>query len=129
MGRPRKPSAVRDLEGNRSKTPIPKEPELQGIPSVEHASRTADEFFRFMKAECYWLKRADSPALKRLSDLQEKFWLASDIADVNAMTKLAAAIDRASSRLGLSPVDRSRLLEAPKEKPDETEERFFKVTG
>src|SRR5690349_17897589 len=119
MGRHRKPSDERNLEGNRSKTEIPPEPELHGFPEVEHASRTAEEFFRFIAAECHWLKRADSPALARLADLQEKYWQASAEANVSDMVKLAAAYDRAASRLGLSPVDRTKLLVAPKEKPDE----------
>ena len=132
MARPRKPSATKKLEGNRSRREIPPEPELQGFPASEHAGHAGDEHFRFLAAEfggCGVLKRADSPALAKLASLWEAYWVAMDCGEFDLAIKLAGAWDRGASRLGLSPVDRSKLLVAPKEKPDEAEERFFKVMG
>src|SRR5690349_19006468 len=132
MARPRKPSAIKQLEGNRSRREIPADVPLHGFPEKTHAGRTADEHFAFLAAEfggAGVLKRADSPALAKLASLWEAYWVAMDCGEFSEAVKLAAAWDRGASRLGLSPVDRSKFLVAPKEKPDEAEERFFKVTG
>ena len=130
MARPRKPSAIKQLEGNRSRREIPAEIPLHGFPEKSCAGRTADEHFAFLAAEfggAGVLKRADSPALWKLSQLWEAYCVAMDCNEFDLAMRLAASWDRGASRLGLSPVDRSKLLVAPKEKPDETEERFFKI--
>jgi hypothetical protein len=75
------------------------------------------------------LKRADTPALQKLAALWSSFWKVHDAGEIELALKIAAAWDRAASRLGLSPVDRSRLLVAPQQQADPTEARFFKVTG
>lgn len=131
-GRPRKPSAIKALEGNRGRREIPAEPPLHGTPDLACAEHTAESHFKFLAAEfggAGVLKRADSPALRKLADLWEKYWLASQEGDVDAMCKLAGAWDRAAGKLGLQVVDRSKLLASDKPQPDEDEERFFKVTG
>jgi hypothetical protein len=134
-GRPRKPSALRQLEGNRSRTDIPPEPELHGTPQCPKrlVDKGAVEHFKFIAAEfggAGILKRADSPALAMLADLWAKYWQASDEGDVGAMCKLKQRWDAAASKLGIQVVDRSRLLiGGGKSKPDETEERFFRTVG
>jgi hypothetical protein len=132
MGRPRKPSAIKQLEGNRSRREIPADVPLHGFPEKSCAGRTADEHFAFLAAEfggAGVLKRADSPALWKLAQLWEAYCVAMDCSEFDTAIKLAAAWDRGASRLGLSPVDRSKFMAPAKEKVDPTEERFFKVTG
>ena len=133
MARPRKPAAIRALEGNRSRTEIPKELPLHGLPTPTCAlDRVAQEHFDFYVKEfggCGVLKAADSAALTKLADLWSRYWSASEAGEIGELLKLSAAWDRLASKLGLMPVDRSRLLVAQPEKADETEERFFKVTG
>jgi hypothetical protein len=127
-GRPRKPSAVRHLEGNRSGTPIPPDLPLHGFPDSA-VDRTAEGHFRFLAAEFGGvgvLKRADSPALWKLAITWELMWKAADIGDVDAFCKLSARWDAAASKLGLQVVDRAKLMAGvSQDKPDATEERFF----
>jgi hypothetical protein len=126
-GRPRKPSAVRHLEGNRSGTPIPPDLPLHGTPDSD-VSHDALAHFRFMAAEFggLVLKRADSPALAKLADLWRLYWEASANGDVDAACKLSARWDAAASKLGLQVVDRAKLMAGvSQDKPDATEERFF----
>lgn len=132
MPRPRKPSAIKQLEGNRSRREIPPELPLQGFPQAEHADHAGLAHFRFLAAEfggCGVLKRADSPALAKLASLWEAYWLAFDACEFDLACKLSAAWDRAAGKLGIQVVDRQKLLAPQAEKPDESEERFFKVTG
>lgn len=141
MGRPRKPSATRHLEGNRSRTDIPPELPLHGTPELPASlDAVAAEHFTFLAAEfggAGVLKRADGPALQKLADLWSKYWRASEAWENNPTDKearmavlgFAAAWDRSAARLGLQVIDRSKLLMPAQEKSDATEDRFFKVTG
>ena len=133
MGRPRKPSALRALEGNRSRTDIPAEAELLGTPELPgHLSATAAEHFAFLAAEfggCGVLKRADSPALAMLADLWSKYWKASEANDIDAMCKLKQRWDSAASKLGLQVVDRSKLITGDSKAVDPVRAKFLKVTG
>lgn len=136
-GRPRKAAAIRELEGNRSRTAIPSDLPLHGTPERPDLLRTkaAREHFDFLAAEfggCGVLKRADSPALAKLADLWAAYWVASEEGEVSEMVKLSAAWDRAASKLGLPVTDRIKLMATPPAKVDPTEDRFFsplKVTG
>ena len=128
MARPRKPSAVKQLEGNRSRREIPPELPLQGFPELESVDRTAEGHFRFLAAEfCCFLRRGDSPAVWKAGDLFEAYCQASAGRDFDAMYKLSAALDRAWGKLGIQVVDRQKLMAPVKEKPDEGEERFFRI--
>lgn len=134
MGRPRKPSAVRALEGNRSRTDIPKEAELHGTPELpESLNAVAAEHFAFLAAEfggCGVLKRADGPALAMLADLWATYWELRAAGDIDTALKVKARWDSAASKLGIQVIDRSKLLlGGGRAAPDATEERFFKVTG
>src|SRR5262245_23230460 len=132
-GRPRKPSAIRHLEGARGHSnPIPPELPLNGTPELpDSLDSVAAEHFMFLAAEfggAGVLKRADTKALQKLSALWSDYWQARDAGDIELSLKISAAWDRGASKLGLSPIDRSRLLIAKHETADPIEERFFKVT-
>lgn len=132
-GRPRKPSSIRALEGNRSRTEIPEELPLNGTPELpDMLDAVAAEHFSFLAAEfggAGVLKRADTPALAMLADIYSKYWQASGEGDINAMCKLKKCWDAAACKLGFAVIDRSRLITKKPGGMDETEERFFKVTG
>lgn len=130
MGRPRKPAALRAIEGNRSRRDIPAELELQGTPELQDRHGDAAEHFKFLAAEfggAGVLKRADGPALAKLADLWRMYWLASDVGDIDAACKLSAAWDRAASKLGLQVIDRSKLITAHKQTVDPTRAKFLKI--
>ena len=111
-GRPRKPSAVRHLEGNRSREPIPPDMPLQGLPSLpdalagdearDHFRRIAGEF-----AAVGFLKRADTDGLRMLAMAWQMAVSAYNEGDVSAFAKAAAAwhkaADDAHAGCALSP--------------------------
>src|SRR5688572_16691745 len=131
-GRPPKPKAQKDLEGDKGKgrRPSADGPPLHGFPEpLAEKDQLAGEHFRFLAAEfggAGVLKRADSPALAKLADLWQRYWQA---ADDETACKLAAAWDRAAARLCISVADRQKLMLATPEQKDEIEETYFKVTG
>lgn len=137
MGRPRKPSALRNLEGGRShSSPIPREIPLASMPNVPELppglDEVAAEHFLFMVREfgpAGIIKMADGPALAKLAVVWSEFWKASKAGDVNGMCKMSQRWDAAASKLGIMPVDRMKFSAGGQDKPDATEERFFKVTG
>lgn len=139
MARPHKPSALRDLEGNRSRRDIPPDMPLQGVPECPDVlTGEARRHFNFIAAEYGGigvLKRLDGEGLALLAWTWGQFWetaVLAELGEPKAM-QLALAIQKAwwaaASKLGIPPTDRARLMAAPTEKPDEQEERFFKVTG
>lgn len=140
-GRPRKPSALKELEGNRARRDIPAELPLHGTPELpETLDAVAAEHFTFLAAEfggAGVLKRADAPALSMLADLWSKYWRASEAYDADpddddALKRVRgfkADWEKLASKLGIQVIDRSRLLIQRPGGMDETEERFFKVTG
>jgi phage terminase small subunit len=143
-GRPRKPSALRVLEGNRSRTDIPPEPELNGVPECpECLDAVGAAHFNFVTAELAAagiVKRIDSEALSTLADVWSDFWRASEALrgplDIESakearMLKYAAARSwwSGAGKFGLTPADRAKLMAPVANKPDADEERFFKVTG
>lgn len=132
-GRPRKPAALKELEGNRSRREIPAELPLHGTPELPEAlDSVAAEHFTFVAAEfggAGILKRADTPALAMLAALWSDYWHAREGGDIDLSLKIKARWDSAASKLGIQVIDRSRLVTAKPESRDATEERFFKVTG
>lgn len=133
MARPRKSAAVKAAEGNRGKRDIVPEAVLHGTPELPPGLHdSAAEHFRFLAAEfggAGVLKRADGPALAKLARLWQRYWELDEAGDIDLSLKVASAWDRAASRLGLSPVDRSRLLVPKAESSDPTEDKYFRVTG
>lgn len=133
MPRPRKPAATKALEGNRSRREISDEIPLHGTPELPSSlDSVAAEHFTFLAAEfggAGVLKRADGPALQMLADLWSLYWACRAMEANDMALKVKARWDSAASKLGLQPIDRSRLLAAPREKPDANDERFFRVTA
>lgn len=132
-GRPRKPAALKALEGNRGRRdPLP-EPPLHGTPTLpESLDAVAAEHFTFLAAEfggAGVLKRADGPALAMLAALWSDFWRARDSGDIDLALKVKARWDSAASKLGIQVVDRSRLIVAKQGEADPTEDRFFRTVG
>jgi phage terminase small subunit len=132
-GRPRKPSAIRDLEGNRSRTAIPPDMPLSGFPECpDYLQGKAREHFNFVSAELTAIgvtKRLDSEALAMVADLWRHYWQCSDDGDVDGLCKLAAKWSALAGKFGLTPADRAKIMSTQAEKTDEIEDRYFKVTG
>lgn len=133
MGRPRKPSALRASEGNRSRTEIPEEVPLHGTPSLpDGLDAAAAEHFTFLAAEfggAGVLKRADSPALKKLAALWSDYWQAREAGDIDLSLKISARWDAAASKLGIQVIDRSKLMTSKAKEDDPIRSKFLKVTG
>jgi phage terminase small subunit len=132
-GRPRKPSSIRHLEGNRSRTDIPPDMPLQGLPELpEELREKAAEHFRFVSGELGAIgvvKRLDTPALAILADLYAMYWECSRNGDVDGACKVVAKWSALAGKFGLTPADRAKIMATPIEKPDADEERYFGVTG
>lgn len=132
-GRPRKPSALRDLEGNRSRTAIPKDMPLPGVPLCPKSLQgKAIEHFQFVAAELSAIgvtKRLDTEALTLLADLWRQYWACSDEGDVKGMCAVAARWMALAGRFGLTPADRAKIMSGATEQVDEVEDRYFRVTG
>jgi P27 family predicted phage terminase small subunit len=140
-GRPRKPSNIRHIEGNRSRTDIPPDMPLNGVPECPSVlTGESRRHFNFVAAELSAIgvtKRLDTEALSLLAWTWGQFWERAALAELDLENKDAAklALDyqkqwfNACSRFGLTPADRAKIMATPAEKPDEDEERFFRVTG
>lgn len=132
-GRPRKPSALRELEGNRSRTAIPPDLPLPGIPECpDRLGGEAREHFNFVAAELTAIgvtKRLDTPGLSVLASLWAMYWECEQNKDIDGACKVVAKWSALAGKFGLTPADRAKLMVGHEEKPDETEERYFKVTG
>lgn len=134
-GRPRKPKALSDLEGNPGKRDQPPDVELYGLPECPaHLDGEAAEYFRFIAAElgnAGVLKRLDSPLLAMLADLLAKYWACSAINDIDGMCKLSAKVMQVGCRLALPPSERAALMAKlpQREKKDPIEERYLGVIG
>ena len=132
-GRPRKPSKLRELEGNRSRTDIPPDLPLQGVPKCPaKLTGEAKKHFNFVTAElasCGVVKRLDTEALAIMADLWRHYWAASKENDVKAMCSIVAKWSVLAGKFGLTPADRAKIMATPAAKPDEIEETYFKVTG
>jgi phage terminase small subunit len=74
-------------------------------------------------------KRIDGPSLHLAAQAWQESQAAYRIQDINAWGKAVDRWLKLSAKLGLTPADRERLTIAATAKPDEDEERFFKVTG
>jgi phage terminase small subunit len=132
-GRPRKPSKIRELDGNRSRRPIPPDLPLSGLPECpDRLSAEGQRHFRFVAAELGAIgvvKRIDSEGLTLLAQLWEACQLAHAANDVDALVKASGKWMTLAGRYGLTPSDRAKIMADVPAKADETEDRFFKVTG
>ena len=132
-GRPRKPSAIRHLEGNRSHTDIPPDLPLSGFPECpDNLSDKARDHFNFVAAELGAIgvvKRIDGEALAVLADLWRLYWLCSENGDIDGACKVVAKWSTLAGKFGLTPADRAKIMATPVSKPDEDEAIYFGVTG
>jgi P27 family predicted phage terminase small subunit len=131
MARPRKPALVRELEGNRSRTPIPTEIVARGRPDCP-TRLTEDERELWLSVveslPFGLLTAADNNTLERMAVAWARWRKCQD--DINkrglfvrvygsralrqnpnldVQKQAAMEMHRASSELGLSPVARTRL--------------------
>jgi P27 family predicted phage terminase small subunit len=143
-GRPPKPAALKDLEGNRGRRELPPDLPLSGLPecpetlgsvAAEHFTRVAGEL-----GAIGVVKSLDSDALAMLSQEWSTYWEAceqlehSDNPEARKearMLKYSAlkAWNMLAARFGLTPADRIKLIGAgsgPKA-ADPIEERFLKI--
>ena len=136
-----KTGKTKQLEGNRSRRIVPQEIPLQGLPQKpDGLNEDGLAFWTLAAGELGAVgvaKRLDTAALHKAADCWQRWReccrrLDRDPLDEQASrdySKFANLWLKLSSRLGLTPIDRKRLEVAASEKPDETEERYFKVTG
>jgi phage terminase small subunit len=132
-GRPRKPSKLRELEGNRSRTEIPPDMPLSGFPECpERLTGEAKRHFDFVTAELSSIgvtKRLDTEALTLLAILFQHAMQCHDEGDTDMLCKIIPKWSALAGKFGLTPADRAKIMATPAEKADETEDRYFKVTG
>lgn len=132
-GRPRKPSALRELEGNRSRTDIPPDMPLSGIPECpRRLTGLAREHFEFVAGELTAIgvtKHLDTEALAMMAQLWGEFWAAAEQHDIDGMCKLSAKWGNLAGKYGLTPADRAKIMATPATKQDPTELKYFSGTG
>ena len=135
-----KHAKTRELEGNRSKQPIPKPLPLQGLP--EKPDGLNDDGLAFWKLAAGELgavgvaKRIDSAALHQAADCWQRWRACCRVLDMQPFnetasrdySKYANLWLKLCGRLGLTPIDRKRLEIAATDQADE-EDQFFRVTG
>jgi P27 family predicted phage terminase small subunit len=145
MARPRKPALIRKLEGNRSRTPIPREIEPPGRPRCP-AALTADEAGRWRDVVASLpvelLTRADEQVLERMavawacyretsamlrkSTLLVKGQFGNAVRSPLLIIRKQAAeeMEACGQSLGLSPVARTRIV-ALEERDDDPMARLL----
>src|SRR5215207_1274341 len=149
MGRPRKPAVVREREGNRSRTPIPREPQGHGKPAppayLSPEQRAC--FVAVVKmAPAGLLCLADQVVCERMAVSWCTFRectrvLAKEGLVVRGhderparnpllivMRQAADELERAGAALGMSPIARTRLR-APEPQDDDPLAQLFRLNG
>ena len=130
-GRPRKPSRIRELEGNRQRTEIPADLPLAGFPEApEHLSARGREHFNFVSAELSAIgvtKRLDTEALSIMADLWDQYWHWSEQRDVSKMTRIISRWMVLAGRFGLTPADRAKLMAPQTVRADPVRDKFLKI--
>lgn len=133
LGRNRKPAAQKELEGNRSRRPIPKEWAPEGAPvcPAKLPPRAKAHFVAVcaMLAPCGIVRQSDGWALQSMALLWDRFIAKMEDKDDDTACKIIAKWSLMASKFGLTPSDRQKLVVDASGKPDETEERFFKTVG
>jgi phage terminase small subunit len=106
---------------------------LPGIPEAPNVlTGKALEHFNFVSAELSAIgvtKRLDTEALTLMADLWDHYWKLSAVGDVKGMCAIAARWLALAGRFGLTPADRAKIMSGAVDKPDEQEDRYFRVTG
>lgn len=138
-GRPRKPSKLRELEGNPGRTPIPKEPEVPALdgtapPWLSKDARVLWNEFIPQIRQWIFASKLDEPLLLFLCGtwgmaMQAQRKLKREGITRDGHKNPAAQIwkDNVSlflqigSRFGMTPADRARLFAGEKPKGDEAQ--------
>jgi phage terminase small subunit len=149
-GRPSKPAALKDLEGDKGKgrRPAFEDMALSGLPECpDTLDSVAAEHFELVSAELATVnvvKRIDSEAMSVLGSLWSDFWRADEMLrkaetkDDFDERKLAMALKykayaawaQLAAKFCLTPVDRLKIVASgAKPETNPTEERFLKITG
>lgn len=106
---------------------------LNGFPECpDRLQGEARKHFNFVSSELSAIgvtKRLDSEALAILADLWATYWECSEARDIDGMCKVVAKWSQLAGRFGLTPADRAKIMAGDGNKTDETDDRFFKVTG
>ncbi len=133
LGRNRKPAAQKELEGNRSRVPIPKEWAPKGAPvcppKLPARAKAHFQGVCQMFVPCGIVRQTDGWALEAMARLWDRLLNAFQYGDDDMACKLVAKWSLMASKFGMTPSDRQKLVTEATEKPDADEERFFKVTG
>lgn len=132
LGRNRKPAALKELEGNRSRRDIPKDWGTEGAPVCPKLPARAKKHFGdicAMLVPSGIVRQSDGYALEAMARLWDRFILALERDDDDLACKIVAKWQLMASKFGLTPSDRQKLIVDAKAEVDEDEERFFKVTG
>jgi P27 family predicted phage terminase small subunit len=142
-GRPPKPSALKELEGNRGRRELTPDLPLAGTPDCpEMLDAVGAEHFERIKTELVAVgvvKRLDGEAMAMLCEAWSDFWMASEAmrtADNVEESKEARMLKYTAfkawvvlaARFGLTPADRQKIIAGSgQKKTDEVEERFLKI--
>jgi phage terminase small subunit len=133
LGRNRKPAATKELEGNRSRRPIPKDWAPEGAPvcPTKLPPRAKAHFTGVceMLVPSGVVRQSDGWALEVMARLWERALLAWERMDDDAACKIVAKWQLMASKFGLTPSDRQKLIATPAEEPDEVETTYFKTVG
>ena len=132
LGRNRKPAAQKELEGNRSRRPIPKDWGPEGAPACPKLPARAKAHFMGvcqMLVPCGIVRQSDGYALEALARLWDRLLLALEREDDDLACKIVAKWQLLASKFGMTPSDRQKLIVEATGAVDEDEARFFKVTG
>ena len=131
-GRPRKPIATKDLEGNRGKRDLPKPLPLHGLPEFpDGLNEEGEKFWRLVAGELGAVgvaKRIDGPVLEAAAIMWEWVQYSHQHSDLDALCKAMGKWLSLAGKLGLTPADRERLTIAATE-PVSEEDQFFRTVG
>ena len=132
-GRPRKPSKIKELEGNRSRRAIVPDLPLPGLPEFPtDLNADGEAHWRLLAGELGGIgvvKRVDGPGLHQLALLWQSMMAAYRAGEWKEWRDNLAKWMTLGGQFGLTPAARAKLVTSAPEAKDETEERYFKVTG
>jgi len=134
MVRPKKPAAIKQIEGNRSRRPIPKEWAAEGAPPCPKnlPPRAEAHFMEVCEslAPIGVVRQTDGRSLETMARLWDAMIRAFETGQDDIACKLVAKWSILAGKFGMTPSDRQKIIVDATNKPDEDEERFFgRVVG
>ncbi len=135
-GRPRKPDAQKQLEGNPGRRPLGGEAEAKGSPR-RPKNMSKDAAWLWTLVVQNWMGELDTAELMTLCDTWELLQAATRAAKQDPIDKgnrLAFAayksqFDSLASRFGMTPADRAKIRIQPEPEADTRENKYFGVIG